>query len=76
MADIHASPLRVCLVPFLESEPPDANYSYFMIEDLESETHLQYLEYQWRSISTWNLYSSWCQSQLMMELQFNKKTPN
>jgi hypothetical protein len=22
MADIHASPLRVCLVPFLESEPP------------------------------------------------------
>lgn len=54
----------------------DANYSHFMIEDLESETHLQYLEYQWRSISTWNLYSSWCQSQLMMKLQFNKKTPN
>lgn len=54
----------------------DANYSYSMIEDLESETHLQYLEYQWRSISTWNLYSSWCQSQLMMKLQLNKKTPN
>lgn len=54
----------------------DANYSSNVIEDLESEIHLQYLEYQWRSISTWNLYSSWCQSQLMMKFQFNKKTPN
>lgn len=73
---IHADPLHTSLVLSLESESPDVNYSYSMIEDLESETHLQYLEYQWRSISTWNLYSSWCQSQLMMKLQLNKKTPN